>query len=68
MMADAQYFTFYVSIPLHVAVYHHKSLIRASDKGPHLKMMLMMMVVMVVVVMLMMIMMMMMILILETRV
>ena len=35
MMADTQYFTFYVSIPLHVTVYHHKSLIRARDKGPH---------------------------------
>ena len=34
-MADTQYFTFYVSIPLHVTVYHHKSLIRARDKGPH---------------------------------
>ena len=35
MMADTQYFTFYVSIPLHVTVYHHKSLIRERDKGPH---------------------------------
>ena len=71
MMADGQYFTFYVSIPLHVPVYHHKSLIRASDNGSHLMMIamkaMMTMLVVVIYVWLMM-MMVMLILILETRV
>ena len=42
-MADTLYFTFYVSIPLDVTVYHHKTLIRRTDKGSHLKMMAMVM-------------------------
>ena len=54
-VADTQYFAFYVSIPLDVTVYHHKTLIRRTDKGSHLKMIWMVMVMMTTMMMMMMI-------------